>query len=352
MSPGARVAVILVNHNEYAHQYLKACWDSFSRQTYSSNRTQLFIVTNGSSEKTIAYMRRVCPPARIIETPGNWGWAKSNNVAIKVALEEGFDYLVMLNMDTELEPDWLRALVRAADQRTETHILQSKLLLGDTQKINSLGNRTHFLGYGYCNAFGEEESQVSQRMVVDYASGAAMLVKRKVFETVGLFREEYFLYYDDMEFCWRARLAGFNIGLVKESVCRHKYEFTKRLTYRFYYQRNRLLTLLTLERIGTLILIAPCLIISEVVVMVYFLIRGWWKTVWQLLVYFLRPATWRWILARRREIRDIRVRKDAEIVQQFAATIIFMEFNGRTMRYLINPLLWVYWTLVRRLIIW
>ena len=187
---------------------------------------------------------------------------------------------------------------------------------------------------------------------MDFASGAAMLVKRRVFERVGLFREEYFLYYDDVEFCWRARLAGFNVGTASASVCRHRYDFHDRLRMLFYFQRNRLLTLLTLQRVRTILVTLPCLLVSELAVGLYFLGQGRGREVWALLRHFLRRRTWTGIAARRREVAGLRTRKDADIVGRFAGRIVFEELNGPVMRYLLNPLLAGYWAVARRLIVW
>ena len=119
----------------------------------------------------------------------------------------------------------LRGGKLAADVQSDVHILQSTVLLGGGETLQTDGNRLHYLGYGYCGGYGRARTAPPKETSIDYASGAAMLVKREVFEAVGLFRDEYFLYYDDMEFCWRARLAGFNVGIAASSICRHQYNF-------------------------------------------------------------------------------------------------------------------------------
>jgi GT2 family glycosyltransferase len=155
-----------------------------------------------------------------------------------------------------------------------------------------------------------------------------------------------------MEFCWRARLAGFTVGIAAASVCRHQYDFRDRLRMLFYFQRNRLLTLLTLERLGTILLTLPCLLVSELAVGLYFAAQGRGREVWALVRHFLRRQTWAVIAARRREVRRLRSRTDAEIVGRFAGRVVFAEINGPAMRYLLNPLLACYWAVARRLIVW
>ncbi len=352
LGPPPRAAVVLLHHADYARRYLEPCYASLARQTYPRAQFDVFIVGNGVSGEARTFIARVAPDTRILENPDNLGWGAGNNQAIAVALAEGVPYLVLLNIDTVVEPEWLEALVRAAEQHPTLHILQSKILLDGTGRINSVGNRIQYLGYGYCNGYGRVDAPGPSGFPIDYASGTSMLVKREVFERIGLFREDYLLYYDDMEFCWRARLSGFNVGLAEASVCHHKYDFSTRLPWLYYYQRNRWLTLLTLERLGTLAVIAPCLLLSEVVLGGVLMARGFGATWWSVLRYFTRRATWRSIRKRRRQVRALRVRRDAEIVARFAGPIVFAELNHPALRYVANPLLRLYWAIARRLIRW
>jgi GT2 family glycosyltransferase len=344
----------MVNYQDYAEKHLAACWDSLRAQRYPRELMRLIIVDNDTTPESQSLIRRMAPEARIIANPSNGGWGGGNNLAIRTALQEGDEYFVLLNMDTVVEPDWLSTLVSAARKRHDLHILQSQIFLNGTGRINSVGNRIHYLGYGYCNGYGQPQTGQDRPVAyrIDYASGASMLVKREVFERIGFFRDEYLVYYDDMEFCWRARLAGFRVGLVEASRCHHKYDFQSRMSKLYYLQRNRLLTVITLQRLRTLLLIAPCLIVSESVLAVYCILRGWGGVVWNTMTYFLRPRTWRWIAARRREVRLLRQRRDADVVKHFAGTIVFAEIRNPLLRYLCNPLLWLYWAVVRRLILW
>jgi len=351
VTPPSRVAVILVNHRDYARRHLADCYASLSVQTYPADATTLFIVDNESTDETDALIARLAPRARRFRHADNRGWAGGNNTAIAAALREGFDDVVMLNMDTVVDRAWLSELVAAAQARPEIHILQSTILLHGTTQINSIGNRIHYLGHGYCQGYGSAHPSPAPA-VIDYASGAAMLIKREVFERIGLFRDAYFMYYDDLEFCWRARLAGFRVGLAERSVCHHKYEFQSTWNALDLLQRNRLTTLLTLERPGTLLLIAPCLLVAELVLSLYLIAIGKGAIPWNLLRHFARAGTWRTIGAVRREVEALRVRRDAEIVTGFAGTIVFAEIDSPVLRYLINPLLRAYWALVRRGIRW
>ena len=352
MRSDIKVAIILLNYNDYAKKYLEECYTSLISQTYPTKFLKVFIVNNGANEESQRLIETIAIHARFLHSERNLGWGGGNNMAVRVALKENFDYFVMLNIDTVVERDWLRCLVDVATGHKDIQIFQSKLLLYGTNRINSLGNRIHFLGYGYCNDYGREDSEFLRFKTIDFASGATMLIKKAVFETIGLFREDYFMYYDDLEFCWRARLAGFNIGLVEQSICHHKYAFGDILSKLYYLQRNRLMTLLTLEKLATILIIFPCLIVSEFVFTIYCIIVGWGKPQWKLCRYFFRMETWKLIVERREQIKLIRSRKDSEIVKQFAGKIVFAEISNPLLRYVVNPFLWLYWIIARTLIFW
>ena len=354
MNFGSPFAVILVNYKGYARQHLAECYQSLMRQDLPLPDGALFIVDNASTEESRRELTLLAPRARILPDRDNLGWAGGNNVALRSALAEGARYLITLNMDTRPERDWLRHLVEAADRNPALHILQSKLLLYGTDRINSLGGRIQYLGYGYCNGY-DEIHPTPQAAVIDFASGAAMLVKREVFERIGLLRDEYFMYCEDMEFCWRARLAGFNVGLADQAVCHHKHDPVKTLHSLRYVERNRWLSLLTLEKGTTLLALAPCLLVSEIFLFLFVLGRGRADIPVKLFLYFLRPGTWRWIAACRRQVGQIRRRSDRAIVGQFAGALFVSKahpFLRALMNGLFNPLLTLYWTLAKRLILW
>lgn len=346
-----RIAIILVNYGDYAQKHLGNCYASLTAQDLPREQFSLFIVDNQSTEERRSQIRQLAPSARLIPEARNLGWSGGNNLALSQALPEGFDLFLFLNIDTRLEPTCLRRLAEKAQEKGAAEILQPKILLGDSGLINSMGNRIQFLGFGTCLGYGQPEEGLLPAPM-DYASGACMLIRRQVFEKIGLFREEYFLYYDDMEFCWRARLAGFRVGLVPQAVCRHKYDFRKMRGYLYYLERNRFLTLLTLEKIPTLLLIGPALLLFQAGATLYFIGSGSGRAVFQVLRAFLSTSTWRMICRYRHEAAGLRRFGDRLIVRDFAAQIRFAEIRNRFFQFIVNPLLRLYWSAARRLLIW
>lgn len=166
----ARVAVIIVNASDYAHRDLAECYASLCAQRYPASRFTVFLINHGITEESRRLAARLAPSVRVLSSERNLGWGGGNNQAILVALAEECDYLVMLNMDCMVEPDWLGRLVEAAEQRPGVHILQSKNLLYGTDRVHSRGNRIHYLGYGYCQDYGERHVPGMDRGAIDVAS--------------------------------------------------------------------------------------------------------------------------------------------------------------------------------------
>ena len=347
-----RVAVILVNYQDYAAQHLPMCYDSLQAQTYPAESMTVFIVDHASTERSRGQLAQWAPAARLLRTGRNMGWGTGNNVALEVALAEGYDYLIMLNMDVVVDPGWLHWLVETAQDRPDLHIIQSRILLFGSGRVNSLGNRIQYLGYGYCQGYGQDASTPVDGLTVDFASGAAMLVKHEVFERIGRFREDYFLYGDDLEFCWRARVAGYRVGVAEQSICYHKYSPLNVRNFLYDADRNRLTTMLTLAKPGTLALVLPCLLVAELIMTVYACFRGWGAARARLFRHFLRPSTWASIAAHRRGIQTLRRVPDARIVRQFAGQLVLAGRPHPLMQWLLNPLLVGYWTVIRWMIVW
>jgi hypothetical protein len=338
-------AVILVNYKDYANKYLTECYTSLSQQT--NQLFDIFIADNSTSNESVRTIKKLAPRAMIVCNKENLGWAGGNNSIIKTHLAE-YDYFVILNMDTVLEKDWLAELISAVE-RSKYQIVQSKVLIHDNGNINSLGNRINYLGYGYCNAFGlpGDTKYDTEKWPIDYASGASMIVKREVFEKIGFFREEFFMYHDDLEFSWRARLAGYKVGLAEESICHHKYSFGSTMNHIYYMERNRLITLFSLEKARTILLMLPMLIPFEIAMILYMAFTGNLSKKIRSLYYLFTPTGIGLIHKIRKEVKGYRALRDREVVKSFAGKVIFAEIKNPVLNLIANPVLNLYWILIR-----
>ncbi len=390
-----KVAIILGNFGDYAEKYLPDCIDGLRAQDWTGEK-KIFIYDNASTEKSRNYLKRIVPEAEIIVNQKNDGFAKGNNDAIKKALEQGFDYIALFNLDMVFEPDCLSKMIEVAEldsrlrgndkgkggnDNVKIGAVQARIMLWpEKEKINSLGNMTHFLGFGYCKGYGQEyknchsggSSELSERLIessnvdkneilslrssmtarnICYPSGAAVLFKAEVLKKVGLFDEEFWMYNEDQDLGWRIWLAGFKCILASEAVAYHKYEFSRSIQKYYWMDRNRILVMLKNYHWFTLILIFPAFVIMEIGLLLFSLNGGWIKDKLRVWGYFLSAKNWHYIIRARQASQKLRKIKDRHIIKMFSGRIWYQEIGDWKLR-LINPIFNAYWWLVKKIIWW
>lgn len=352
------VGIILVNYKNYADRFLAACRDSLLRQNFQGN-VRFYIVDNASSQNSLNSLKEHFKEAFILPRPdGNY--AAANKLGIKKALEDGCEYVVIANMDTVFDENWLEELVYAVDSDPRIGIAQSKILLypkneedKKNPKINSIGNIMHFLGFGFTSGYNESDRVISGfPEIKGYASGCSFIIKKEVFKKIGNYDEEYYMYHDDIEMSWRVKLAGYKIVLAPKSVMYHKYEFERSIRMLYYMERNRYLAMFHYYRLATIILILPMMLAMEVGMILYSLSGGWFLTKIKVIGYFFIPATWVKIMKKRKAIRSLRRLTDREIIKYFESRILFQEIENPVLKYIANPLMSFYWQMIKYIIIW
>lgn len=216
--------IVIISH--YANpQVLSACLKSFSRVTYPDYK--VIIVKNGrnSSYNSCKGKEDINVPIKVIELKENLGYAHANNIGIRSAIKEKCDYVLLLNDDTIVSPLFLRNLVEAGNKEGCAGFLGPKIYQYDEpDRIWSLGalydNDTCMLSFP--NA-GEKDNHTNQKpFESDYISGCALLAKRKAIEDIGLMDEDFFLYWEDVDWGIRARNAGYKNIIVPSSFIWHK----------------------------------------------------------------------------------------------------------------------------------
>ncbi|MFA5886669.1 MAG: glycosyltransferase family 2 protein [Patescibacteria group bacterium] len=352
-----KVGIVLVNYKDYAVKFLSACRDSLRAQDYPATLTKIYIVDNASSASSLNYLRENYPEAILLPRfDGNY--TAANNLGFKEAASDSCDYIVTVNMDTEMTPQWLSELVKALDLNPSAGIAQSKILLypkteiaKSQPRLNSLGNIIHFLGFGFTSHYGEADREISgYPEIKGYASGCSFIIRRELFEKVGGYNEEFYMYHDDIELSLKVRLAGYQIILAPQSVIYHKYEFSRSIGMLYYMERNRYLLLLCFYPPYLLFLLALPLFIMDCGLIFYALISGWAKTEIKVYLYFFQPSTYTLISVARQRIKQLRVIKFRNLAQDFAGRLEFLEIDNPLLRYGVNPSLDLYWKIIKRFI--
>lgn len=218
------VHVILVNWNGWRDTV--ECVASLEGLDYPN--VHIVIVDNGSTNDSLRELRRRCPGHTLLESEHNRGFAGGTNLGIRHAMEREADYLWVLNNDTIAEPGSLDALVRRMEGDRRTGICGSRLVYHDRPDVlQALGGGTYnrwlgitrYLGDGAPARMEVDAEEIEERL--EFVSGASMLVSRRFVEEVGLMNEEYFLYYEELD--WAERADGrFGLGFAPDSVVYHK----------------------------------------------------------------------------------------------------------------------------------
>jgi GT2 family glycosyltransferase len=200
------------------------------------------------------------PPARsrsvwLIQAGENGGFAKGNNIGLRMALHHGVRFAWVLNNDTLARPDSLRELVSCAERDTQIGMVGSVLLYAaQPEIIQAFGGAKFFFGrargvqIGSGQKVGEADLPALKAEQLDYVAGASMLVRAELMRSVGLFAEHYFLYFEELDWAWRARkdwllaTAERSHVLHKEGASIGTATFTKRsLLSEYYLARNLIL---------------------------------------------------------------------------------------------------------------
>lgn len=252
-------SVIILNWN--GKQYLERCLTSVFSQRYKDY--EVIFVDNASKDGSVDFVRNRFPKAKVIVNDKNLGFSGGNNVGISEAKGE---YIVMLNNDTWVDKNWLKNLVEAANKDEKVAICVSKVLFMEKpDTINSCGIKVDVDGSGEDIGFGKKDGIKYQRpKEIFAASGGVTLVKKRVFDEIGLFDSTYFLYIEDVDLSWRARLAGYKVMFVPTARVFHKLggANVQNKTVRILTFRNRIKTLIKNYSFITLLRLTPTILNS------------------------------------------------------------------------------------------
>lgn len=197
------------------------CLETVAALAYPASRT--ILVDNGSEPPLAPAITARFPAVEVVRLPHNLGFAGGYNAGIRQALEGNAAALLLLNNDTLIAQDALSHLAAELDVAPDVGLVSAKIYyVDDPQRIWTVGaNLNVFLDLKDNGQNEIDAGQWNDRREVDFAPFCAILVRRAVFEQVGLLDEEYFLYYEDMDYCRRARLAGWRIRVCPDAHVLH-----------------------------------------------------------------------------------------------------------------------------------
>jgi len=219
-----RVGIVILH---FSHKDLTSqCLDSVVKLQITSFKLQTIVVNNNLKEN-LDSLKDKFPKITFLESPKNLGFAGGNNIGIKKALKNKNDFILIINNDTILDKNLLVSLVKTAEVKKQSGIIAPKIYFAPDHEFHhdryQPQERGKVLWYAgglidwqniICSHRGVDEvdhGQYDMLSETDFASGCAILIKKEVFKKIGFFDEKYFLYLEDVDFCQRAKEAGFKI---------------------------------------------------------------------------------------------------------------------------------------------
>ncbi len=286
---------------------------------------------------------RVREAVRIVSPGANIGFTAGAN---RGAEEARGEVLAFLNPDTVVAPGAIAHLVGTLGD-PDIGIAMARLrLLDEPEKLNSSGTEVHVTGIGWAGAYGEPAESVRDLRDVAAPSGAAMAMRAETFRQLGGFADELFMYVEDLELGWRARLAGYRVVIDPEADVYHDYEYGRNPRKSYLLERNRLVFCLSAYSARTLLLLAPVLLATELGMLGLAAREGWVRD---------KLAGWAWLVQnaglvaqRRRRTQALRRVPDRDLAAQLTPVFSPAMVPVPAALKAANPIVSRYWSLVRR----
>ncbi len=207
------LSVIILNYNTKA--LLQKCLQSVFR-SQTSLPFEVFVSDNGSTDGSVEMISAHFPKVKLIINATNLGFSAGNNAAIKQTQGR---YVLLLNSDTEVRPDTIDLCIRKMDSDQSIGILGCKVLLPNGQLHEACRRRfpnpanafLRLFGLRRFSSYNYRNVSVDQEMAVDSVVGAFLMIRRTVIDKIGLLDEDFFMYGEDLDWCWRVKEAGFKV---------------------------------------------------------------------------------------------------------------------------------------------
>ncbi len=257
MENKTKVFVIIVNWN--GKKDTEVCLSSLEKIEKRHVDLRVVVVDNGSSDDSVKAIKKKYPKVTVLPTGRNLGFTGGNNVGITHALKDQADFVWLLNNDTFVDPHVLNVLKAFDDPNTG--ICGSKIYFApghefhaDRYKKDELGRVFWYAGglidwdNMYASHRGVDEvdhGQYDGQEQTPFVTGCSMMIRASVFDRVGMLDDRYYLYLEDLDFCLRAKKAGFSLRYVPSSVLWHVNAGSSgrpgNPLHEYYFTRNRLL---------------------------------------------------------------------------------------------------------------
>ena len=230
------VKIIILNYN--GREDTLECLHSLENLDYPNYH--ITIVDNGSQDGLGQEVKQDFPQVRYIYSPVNLRFAGGNNLAIIQAMSKGFEYILLLNNDTIVDHSFLKFLVESAQSSGEIGLCAPKMLYFNPSDTIWFAGGTIDIRRAYLRHIGigqKDDGRFDKLKEVSFLNGACLLIKAEVIDKIGMLDEDYFLYGEDVDYCLRARKAGYRLVFEPRARIWHKVSRStpqfRKLVYRY-----------------------------------------------------------------------------------------------------------------------
>jgi GT2 family glycosyltransferase len=302
------------------------------------------VVDNGCTSDAIGRVKGL-DRVRVITPETNTGFSGGCD---RGAAEAGGEYLAFVNSDAIVSPTALSRLAGVASEPQVGLAMGSIRLADSPETMNSAGNPVHFTGLSWSGGFNEPATRYAVRQAVTAGSGCCFVIRRDLWEDLGGFAPEYFAYHEDTELSLRLWQRGQSVEYVPDAVVLHHYEFSRNQRKLYLLERNRLLLVLTTYQRRSLLVLAPMLALTELLMLAAALAGGWGPA--KLRGWFWVGRHPGWVRARRALIQGERTVPDTVISRRMTARIDPANVGAPPGVSILNVVMGGYWTIARRLL--
>lgn len=338
-----RVSVVVVHHDD---DVIERCVASVL-DNEPPGEVEVVVVKNNARPRDAA-MDAIAARAgaKVVDAGANLGFCGGCNLGVRASRGS---ILFFLNPDAIAGPGAATACADVLDGDPTIGIVMARVrLLSEPERLNSSGNVLHASGLAWCGGYGDPADTVREVTDVAYPSGAAMAVRRDLYDHFGGMTDELFLYHDDLELGWKARLGGYRCVVTPSADVFHDYEFSRNARKLYWVERNRNVFVLTAYSARLLVLLTPVLVATELAMWLLAWRHGWLRQKLQGWSWILQHRVW--VRAHRRETQAIRVVSDRDLARWLSTSLDPQMVDVPGVAAIANPLITAYWGVVRRLL--
>jgi len=230
-----KIAVVILCDN--SAKYIPNCLESLRKLFLGETEVEIIVVDNASSDQTADLVSKKYPSVTLISNLNNLGFAEGNNVGIRYALNQNAQYIWLINPDVTVDRNSLSGLLESTSKYRQAGIFSSKIYFTpgteNTSDKYSKKDIGHIIWYAGGNmdwgdlsttnrGLGQvDENQFNDDTETDYIPAVSMFIRSRVFAEVGLIDSKYFLYFEENDFCQRAKAAGWQLMYIPDSIAWH-----------------------------------------------------------------------------------------------------------------------------------